>query len=701
MFKNMKITTRVVVLAMFLLLVASVVVGVLFLMTKRLSLENAEQKVINEANEITTVYSKEFTDIYRKVENYAQTVEYYVSRSTINREEIIYMLGRSLRANRNIVGHGCGFEPNKFDNRDSMNRGKTETGSDENGRYLPYVTLNSNDDFAVDVLTGYDIPGEGDWYIVPMKTSLPHVTEPYMYEVNGVPTLMFTIASPILVRNNPVGVVTADISLHPVQDRFMEDLEGDDELRTVLATQEGYIVASNVGSYKVDSSLDATAIGKVIAGKDLEVERVFETKIEGMKGDYTVIVTPVKFGDLGQAWNMFRVIPTSYVQRAYIATRNTLILVIIIAISGATFLAWMIRNSIRRPIRMFETAMHRVGSGDLTEAKGFGTKDELGHLSEQFATMIGQVRGTMTEVLDSSKVVNDASEQMSSIADTSANSIADVTLIVEQIADANLKQATDIEEIVKKTYALGETIEDNRKVAVAADEVTRRSRQKTLESVEILKKLDRNTAVTRERSQDIAEAVSSVNSSIESITSITTIIDSIASQTNLLALNASIEAARAGDAGRGFAVVAEEIRKLAEQTGEATQEIKSVIEAVVQKSGGAVEAVSLVEEALSEQFEIINRTSAAFDEINASFDNIQHAIRKVGEDSAILDSNKNEILDAITNISAVSEQTTASTQEATSAMQLQKTEIENLSVYAREIKDLSDALKASVDKFKV
>lgn len=698
MLRNMKITTRVVALAVFLLVFSSIVVTMLFTTMRTLSLEKANRDISDQASWITEVYSKEFTQVYNLVENYAKYVENSVARGKADRQEVIYMLGRSLKENPNIVGHGCGLEPNKFDGKDSLFKGKKSEGSDANGRYLAYVALDGTGKPTTDVLTGYDIPGEGDWYIVTMKTGQTYVTEPYYYDVNGVSTLMFTIAAPIKVNGTPVGVVTADISLRPVQERFAESLKSDGNVRSVLATHNGYIVASSVDDYKVDADLTNLILGKHVEKMDGDI---FHSKIEGLRGEQTIAITDVHFGEAEQTWDLFRIVPTNVALSSYLTQRNITIVVIFVALVGVILFSWVIRNSIRRPIRQFQSQMGVVGSGDFRDVKSFGTRDELGVLSENFSAMIGNVSSTLSEVSRSSNTVLDAATNMSQITHSTNDNISNIVTIVEQIADANLKLATDIEEIVKKTYALGEIIDDNKMLVDTADEMTTRSQERSAESVKILRELDRNTVVTRERSNDISEAVTSVNNSIESITNITTIIDSIASQTNLLALNASIEAARAGDAGRGFSVVAEEIRKLAEQTGEATREIKEVIESVVQKSVVAVDAVALVQEALKDQFEVINKTSSAFTEINTLFGDIHKAITKVGQDSQIMENNKNEILDAITNIAAVSEETTASTEEATSTMQLQKSEVEELAKYSEEIKGLVESLKTSVDKFKV
>ena len=701
MFRNMKITSKVLMLGTFLLSVATIIVLILFTTIRQLSIENAKQEIINEAAQAAKVFSEDFIEVSSNVVNFSTTIEHHLTKLPIGRKELIEILAGDLLRDDRVVGHGIGFEPNQYDNKDAIFKGRTDLGSDEDGRYLPYLAVDNGGNVVVDVLTGYNNPGEGDWYLIPMATGENIVTEPYVYEVNGVPTLMFTVSSPIIPKDKPIGVVTADVTLDAIQEKFNKEVAANSKVKTIMTTPEGYIVASNVESYKVQGNLKGSHLEKATAGKDLKTEKIFQTPMEGLKGQYMVVVDQIDFTGTDQTWNVFRLRELDHVLETYNLTKYTMLIVIVIGLAISVLLAVMITRSVRKPLLQFEKVMNQVSQGDLTNIKSFGTKDELGMLSQKFAEMIGSIRITLTEVLRSSEVLNDAADNMTQTSQVSTESIKDVSLIVEQVSVANVRQAADIEEIVKKAYQLGEIIDSNREMVNSANTITQKTKEITRESVEVFKRLDENTILTRERSVDITEAVTSVNSSVDSISNIATIIDSIASQTNLLALNASIEAARAGEAGKGFAVVAEEIRKLAEQTGQATQEIKSVIETVVVKSSEAVKKVELVQETQNEQFEIISKTSNAFAEINHAFSEILSTIQKVGDDSSILDSSKDEILDAITNISAMIEEMTASTQEAASLMQVQRHEIENLNTYAENVKQRSDNLRDSVMQFKV
>ena len=169
---------------------------------------------------------------------------------------------------------------------------------------------------------------------------------------------------------------------------------------------------------------------------------------------------------------------------------------------------------------------------------------------------------------------------------------------------------------------------------------------------------------TRKANEQVVSVVASLISNAEAVEEITEHIFSISSQTNLLALNASIESARAGDAGKGFAVVSEEIRTLADETRNLTESIRGIVEKLKSNADEAKNTVNHVIAAASTEYDLIGNASAQFGEIGSRMDglhsNVQEIYKKIEE---IMESN-HVIVDSIHHISAVSEEVTASTQQA-------------------------------------
>lgn len=171
------------------------------------------------------------------------------------------------------------------------------------------------------------------------------------------------------------------------------------------------------------------------------------------------------------------------------------------------------------------------------------------------------------------------------------------------------------------------------------------------------------------------------NKSAMNIQTATEIIASISSQTNLLALNASIEAARAGEAGKGFAVVAEEIRKLADQSRESTEQINKSVNELIDNAQFSVEVTEKVTASFTEQTEKINYTSNLFDSLRTEVNQVAEAIGKIETEVSILNTNKDSILAEIEDVAAFSNQNEENA----------KVTLENVFSFEKIISDCRDA----------
>jgi methyl-accepting chemotaxis protein len=188
--------------------------------------------------------------------------------------------------------------------------------------------------------------------------------------------------------------------------------------------------------------------------------------------------------------------------------------------------------------------------------------------------------------------------------------------------------------------------------------------------------------------------VQSVNKKVEGITN-------IASQTNLLALNASIEAARAGEAGKGFAVVAEEIGKLATDSANITKQIQVDMNNLLNQSTSAkikTDEVSNISKSVSEVL------ADTIKQINGLIGNVSETVKGVKEISSLAgkcDSSKNVIVDAMSSLSAISEENAASTEETSAAMIELGSAVNSLTSSANELKEVSDTLQKELKFFEI
>lgn len=696
MFKKMKLIHKIIILAGVIVGINLVLQGNFILKMRNNDMEGAKATMLTETALQASLYSDEFKLIEAKVKGFASDFGIMIERGELSRETAIALLGESLKVHPTVVGHGLGFEPNAFDQSDALFSGKSDLGSDARGRYLPYVYLDQGQ-VVVEPLTGYDVAGDGDWYLVPKKNNQPIITAPYLYPINNVDVPMFTISYPILNQGRFIGVVTADIELGHVNGTLTERASlSPFTLNTLLITDTGEVVGETFESdaaVKTHPQLEAIRNSK-------EALAQFGS-YPWFEGKQLVVSAPLDFISQDTEWYMVAFVPEKEILKAYRDNLTANLLVIGLALVFIVAIIYGIQKSIQSPIQNLLRVIGAVEEGDLTQTIKIDSHDEIGQLSKNFDHMIQKMKVLILEVQNSASVVGESAASMSEITLESARSIASVNTVVGEISHAHTKQSEDIEAIVQKTSVLSDLINEIALLIRTVSGISEETQHLSGRGIKLLDQLHLKTSDTKVKSDDISKAVKEVNASTQSIGGITSLIDAIASQTNLLALNASIEAARAGEAGRGFAVVADEIRKLAEQTSDATLEINQVVTSVLIKSEDAVNKVLEVTDAQASQAESIEQTTVIFKDINQSFMSLKSKIDAAFEKTTVVEKSKNEILDAVTNISAVSEETTASTEETTAMMNEQKEAIDVLGEHSQTLSQLTHALSETVSAFKV
>ncbi len=314
-----------------------------------------------------------------------------------------------------------------------------------------------------------------------------------------------------------------------------------------------------------------------------------------------------------------------------------------------------------------------LAQGDLTKRFNVITRNEIGILKSGINKVIDSMRNIVSEL---HKNADEMTEQASTLAATSA-----------EISATTEQTARNIEEVAN---ALNDTVQAIESTARASENVNTLVEEVGEVIQDMLKRIeDRLTRMENNAhlAKEAMEQIDTVGQASREIGQIIGVISEIADQTNLLALNAAIEAARAGEAGRGFAVVADEVRKLAEKTQHATEEIRNMINKMQADTKNAVDKTQLAgnmilseeEEAEKDKEmveEIVQRTNRVVEEINST----SAATEELSSTAAEIDAQIKEVVQA--------------TKDNAKA-------VEDIARISEEVKDMADKVNELVKVFKV
>lgn len=395
------------------------------------------------------------------------------------------------------------------------------------------------------------------------------------------------------------------------------------------------------------------------------------------------------------------IVPQSEVMEQANDIRTLTVIIVLFASITAIASSLLIAMGISKELRKIEAATKRASEGDLSGTISSKRKDEIGRLAAHTSGMITEIRGLIAHVTEVTGNVSEASDQVAGGSTemlTAARHISDTMQNIE--AGVN-DQSANAEECRQRMTELSEVIgvvsNNTEKIYESAGETKRI----LVDGMSTMEGLSANVKSTTEVTHTVMDSMEELNNESKKIQTFTDTITEIASQTNLLALNASIEAARAGEAGKGFAVVADEIRKLAEQSATASNNIQGIVKQIQMKMGettriaeSAGDIVDAQEKALQKTMDAFSRISSQMDELNT---NIETITKRVDD----MDTAKDNTLEAITNISVVLEETSAAVTDVLAAVNEQEATTEQFNTEVERLRKNSQKLQSSIGMFKI
>ena len=408
------------------------------------------------------------------------------------------------------------------------------------------------------------------------------------------------------------------------------------------------------------------------------------TKVGGK--DYYVVYMPLVDGNGKIIGMSFAGTPRADIvtARNHIILISTIIGLALIVLFGVIVV--ILSKKVSNPLKETADSLETIAKGDFTAVNDAESAiaetsiliESYRGLQENISRMLGRIKGDADELADSVS-------QVAQLAEQSNSSTEQINSAIAELADGATSMAQNVQNINEQVMEMGGLING---VVESVDLLSNSStamQQANNEAYGYINNLEKSSATTKDAVVGIKSQVVNTNEAINRITSAVGMITDIASQTNLLALNASIEAARAGEMGKGFAVVAESIGNLANQSAESTAEIRAIIDELTKQSEQSVLASESVEAAINEEQEILVETKKRFDILNTEITNSVEDIRGISSQTESLENIKSVIVENVSDLSAISEENAASTQEVTASM-------ESIAMNIRSISDDSDGM---------
>jgi methyl-accepting chemotaxis protein len=357
---------------------------------------------------------------------------------------------------------------------------------------------------------------------------------------------------------------------------------------------------------------------------------------------------------------------------------------------------------IAAPITMVTNQVKEVAAGNLAvDSIQVNRKDELGDMVFGFNSMVSSLRTLIGKVEASISEMNSTSQNLSAVAQETTASSEEIHRAIDEISRGASQQASDADETNRTSVELADqinTLYSKTQEMQEGSATVEDSNTKGLASVTVLKEKSLETSSSVEQ---VREVITTLSERVKEIEVVIGTINQISEQTNLLALNASIEAARAGEHGKGFAVVAQEVRKLAEQTSSATEQVRQTITGIIDETSKANQEMENTKSLVQDQSDAVLKTEDSFTLIAESVKGLGTLLKDVNTNIHGLMQSKDNVIRSIESIASVSQQSAASTEEISSSINEQLNAITVVSSSANELDELINELKVELSKYKI
>lgn len=411
------------------------------------------------------------------------------------------------------------------------------------------------------------------------------------------------------------------------------------------------------------------------------------------------LYTYCKVGDTNNM--LCSLIEESVIHQSADSIKQTTVMMIISTSILALIIASIYASNLSNAIKKAVQGISKVAEGDLTYSIKTRRKDEFGTLTENLDHMRHNMKKLITNTSIVSSEVKDSTIEVSKSSEVITSSMAAISGAVVEIEQGMVEQADAANSCLNQMNTLADSINEVTESTETMVSLEKHTNNILESNYEALQELYEKAQGTSDITAKIVIDMEALSTQSSSITQIIDTIEDISAQSNLLSLNASIEAARAGTLGKGFAVVAQEIGKLAGQSLEAAQDVIVIAEGISKQTKETSKNVMVAKDTVSEQSIALNKTMEGYNDISTQMQELMKQIEKIKEEVYAIENIKNDTLSAISNISAVSQQTAAATREVSDKTEYEFESVENLNKIIFTLEEKARNLEKEIGVFKI
>lgn len=482
-----------------------------------------------------------------------------------------------------------------------------------------------------------------------------------------------------------------------------------------LNTGEVYLIDENGTMIAINNEEKASLITEKTNRQELSKEDASYSKLAEIEKDalsgttsnstyeqenqkFYITYTPVE----GSKWALLSTVNETEFKTLANESLNMLRTIIITSILVLILFNFCISFWISRKFKGLGKCIHQFSKGD------FASKIKIPHSLDEIESIYHAIEDTkrnltllINKIIETTKILSSRSDTLNQISTGFLESSEKIAVTMNEMAAGNDEQANEMITINETFNEFNEKINNMIQSIENMDSITKEINVQAKNSSNKMKVTNDISSKFQQEFDSFLQSIASVAENIKSINNFTNVITQISEQTNLLALNANIEATRAGESGRGFGVVANEIRRLAEQSRQTSEQIYEVIEQTQNNFKTMLENSNKMKEKVNQQQVSIGESIDNFYEIADRVNTIQEASRELIEEVTDIDNKKQDIGSRVNSMTAVTEEISASSTEVVNSTEALKLAGKEVNGFVQDLSQIISDLNENINQFKI